>query len=140
MQGVVSRDCASGDDMALSIKNEEVEQLVRRISAETGEGITETIRTALEEHFEKIRRAKRGPNLFDEIRAISKRCAALCAIFLDEPEAEHFTRIATGDAGARELDLLLYKAEAGFFEGEKSLAILPNPVWLRYYTINYQSS
>lgn len=66
--------------------------------------------------------------------------SALCAILLDEPEAEHFTRIATGDAGARELDLLLYKAEAGFFEGEKSLAILPNPVWLRYHTINYQSS
>lgn len=63
--------------MALSIKNEEVEQLVRRISAETGEGITETIRSALEQHFEKIQRAKRGPNLFDEIRAISKRCAAL---------------------------------------------------------------
>ncbi len=66
--------------MGLSIKNDEVEQLVRKIAAETGEGITETIRTALEEHFEKIRRAKRGPGMFDEIRSISKRCGALPTI------------------------------------------------------------
>jgi antitoxin VapB len=72
--------------MGLSIKNDEVEQLVRKIAAETGEGITETIRTALEEHLEKIRRAKRGPRLFDEIRSISKRCSALPT--LDTREAD----------------------------------------------------
>ncbi len=42
--------------MAFNIKNDEVERLVRRISAETGEWTTETIRTALERRGESMGR------------------------------------------------------------------------------------
>ncbi len=63
--------------MALSIKNEEVERLARELSRDTGRGVTETIRVALEEQYDKLRRSKRGCGVYDEIRDISRRCGAL---------------------------------------------------------------
>lgn len=81
--------------------------------------------------------------------------SALCAILLDEPEAEHFTRIATGgerclvgavsaietavvieskkgDAGARELDLLLYKLEADIIPMDAGQYHLARTAWRKY--------
>lgn len=63
--------------MALSIKNDEVERLVRELSRETGRGVTETIRVALEEQYDKLRRSRRGRGVYDEIRDIARRCGAL---------------------------------------------------------------
>lgn len=63
--------------MALSIKNEEVERLVRDLARETGRGVTETIRFALQEEYDRLRRSRRGGSLYDDIGDIGRRCGAL---------------------------------------------------------------
>jgi antitoxin VapB len=63
--------------MGISIKNREVEKLIKTITRETGEGITEAVRIALQERYDKIKRAKQGPGLYHEILSISKRCGRL---------------------------------------------------------------
>lgn len=72
--------------MGLSIKNEEVERLVRKLSQETGRGITEVIRIALEEKYEKVRRSRRGTGVFEEILSISERCGSLPPLDSRTPE------------------------------------------------------
>ena len=63
--------------MALSIKNEATEHLARSVAAETGETLTEAIRIALEERFERIRGRRTGPDLAARLMAISDRCGRL---------------------------------------------------------------
>ena len=63
--------------MALSIKNEEVERLVKTLSRETGKGVTEIILDALRVQYQKHHRSKLAPSLFDEIREISLRCGSI---------------------------------------------------------------
>lgn len=44
--------------MGMSIKNEEVQQLARKLAAETGETMTSAIRGALEEKLERLQRER----------------------------------------------------------------------------------
>jgi antitoxin VapB len=62
--------------MPLSIKSAEAEQLVRQISAMTGEGLTEAITTALRERLQRLKQIKQG-SLSDQLDRIARRCAAL---------------------------------------------------------------
>ncbi len=61
--------------MALSIKNTETETLARQVSKLTGESITDAIRVALEERRDRLRRARQGHTLADELNEIALRCA-----------------------------------------------------------------
>lgn len=51
--------------MPLSIKNPEIERLARAIARESGESLTDAIRTALQERFQRLRR-HRNSRLRDE--------------------------------------------------------------------------
>ena len=62
--------------MAISIKNDQAEQLARKVAELTGESITEAIRSSLAERFERLNRARRGRTLADEINEIADRCAS----------------------------------------------------------------
>ena len=61
--------------MALSIKNDQAEALARQVAKLTGESITDAIRIALEERRERLRRARQGRTLADELNEIAVRCA-----------------------------------------------------------------
>ncbi len=63
--------------MALSIKNEHAERLVRTIAAATGETMTGAIITSLELRLEKLRGRRTSPDLFEELLRISHRCRRL---------------------------------------------------------------
>ncbi|MDQ2873265.1 MAG: type II toxin-antitoxin system VapB family antitoxin [Candidatus Eremiobacteraeota bacterium] len=61
--------------MALSIKNSEADRLVRELTAQTGEGVTEAVIRALSERLERLRR--RNPSsLTEDIARIAHRCAS----------------------------------------------------------------
>ncbi|MEO8026072.1 MAG: type II toxin-antitoxin system VapB family antitoxin [Bryobacteraceae bacterium] len=60
--------------MPISIKNDQTEQLARKLADLTGESLTEAIRTAVAERYERLRRAKAGRSLVDELNAIALRC------------------------------------------------------------------
>ncbi len=62
--------------MALNIKNERVENLIRQLAKTTGEGITEVIGNAVEERLIKIRQTKDKQFLAEELLEIGKRNAA----------------------------------------------------------------
>lgn len=61
--------------MPLSIKNEETERLARKVAGLTGESLTEAIRVALAERYERLRRSRSGRSLADELNSIALRCA-----------------------------------------------------------------
>jgi len=61
--------------MPISIKNEETEALARKLSALTGESLTDTVRTALEERYARVRQVRSGRSLADELNEIALRCA-----------------------------------------------------------------
>jgi antitoxin VapB len=63
--------------MPLSIRNSEVERLARSLSRLTGEGLTQTILEALRERHQRIRAAREQEQLFEDLRDISRRTAAL---------------------------------------------------------------
>lgn len=72
--------------MALSIKNPEADRLVRELTAQTGEGVTEAVIHALSERLERVRR--RGPSpLTDDIARIARRCASRPVRDARSPEA-----------------------------------------------------
>jgi len=50
---------------------------VRELAALTGESVTSAVRRAAEERLERVRRARSGRNLTQEILEIGRRCAAL---------------------------------------------------------------
>jgi antitoxin VapB len=62
--------------MALNIKDPSTEQSVRELAAATGEGLTATVRRAVEERLARLRREK-GRDLLAEIKAISDHFVAL---------------------------------------------------------------
>lgn len=49
--------------MPISIKNDETETLARKLYALTDESLTETVRTALEERYARIRQLRSGRTL-----------------------------------------------------------------------------
>lgn len=61
--------------MPISIKNDRAERLARKLAKLTGETITDAIWTAVEERYERLRRAKAGRPLLDELNAIALRCS-----------------------------------------------------------------
>ncbi len=72
--------------MALNIKDTETDRLVRALVVETGETITEAVATAVRERLDRVRGARRGPDLVEEIGRIAERAAALPE--LDTREAD----------------------------------------------------
>jgi antitoxin VapB len=63
--------------MPLNIKDPATERSVRALAAETGEAITTTIRKAVEDRLERVRRQRSSGVLKDELLAIATHCAAL---------------------------------------------------------------
>ena len=72
--------------MPLNIKDLATERSVRALAAETGEGITLTIRKAVEDRLARVRRDKRTSRMKSDIIAIAKRCSSLPD--LDERSAD----------------------------------------------------
>ena len=61
--------------MPISIKNEQTETLARKLAELTGETLTEAVRAAVAERYERLRRARLGRSLSDELNMIALRCA-----------------------------------------------------------------
>jgi antitoxin VapB len=66
--------------MPISIKNEKTEQLARKLADLTGETLTEALRASVAERYDRLRRARSGRSLADELNAIALRCAKRPAI------------------------------------------------------------
>jgi len=63
--------------MPLSIKSSGTEDLARKVARLTGETLTEAIRSALAEKYDRLRRTRSGRSVADELNAIGQRCAKL---------------------------------------------------------------
>ena len=61
--------------MPLSIKNDETEALARKLASLTGESLTQTIRNALEERYDRVSRNRSKRPLADVLNEIALRCA-----------------------------------------------------------------
>jgi len=64
----------------ISIKNDQTEILARKLAELTGETLTEAVRAAVAERYDRLRRARSGRSLADELNAIALRCARRPAI------------------------------------------------------------
>ena len=63
--------------MAISIKNVETEQVARQLASLTGESLTDAIRVAVEERYQRIRDLKSKRRRRDELRALAHEYAQL---------------------------------------------------------------
>ncbi|MGA9627563.1 MAG: type II toxin-antitoxin system VapB family antitoxin [Bryobacteraceae bacterium] len=61
--------------MPISIKNDQTELLARKLAELTGETLTEAVRVAVAERYDRLRRARSGRSLASELNAIALRCA-----------------------------------------------------------------
>jgi antitoxin VapB len=61
--------------MPISIKNEQTERCARKLAELTGETLTEAVRAAVAERYDRLRRARSGRSLAAELNAIALRCA-----------------------------------------------------------------
>ena len=61
--------------MPISIKNDQTELLARKLADLTGETLTEAIRSAVAEKYDRLRQAHAGRSLADELNEIALRCA-----------------------------------------------------------------
>jgi len=61
--------------MPISIKDDQTEHLARQLAELTGETITEAVRAAVAERYDRLRRARSGRSLVDELTLIAQRCA-----------------------------------------------------------------
>lgn len=66
--------------MPLSIKDRDADRLARALARETGETITDAVKTAIEERLARVRGRHKGRRLADELDEIARRCAALPVI------------------------------------------------------------
>lgn len=66
--------------MALSIKNDEVEMLARKIANENGLTLTETVRAALKQYERRLRPLRDIERMKREVRQIQEEVAALPVI------------------------------------------------------------
>jgi antitoxin VapB len=62
--------------MPLNIRNEQTEQLASALAKLTGETKTEAVTQALRERLERVRRARVGKRLADELDEIALHCSA----------------------------------------------------------------
>ena len=53
--------------MPISIKNEQTELLARKLSDLTGETLTEAVRAAVAERYERLQRARAGRSISGEL-------------------------------------------------------------------------
>ena len=60
--------------MPISIKNDETERIARQLAELTGESLTEAIRMAVSERYERVRKRRKGWNLTAELNEIGRRC------------------------------------------------------------------
>ena len=72
--------------MALSIKNDVVEQLARELAELTRETITDSIKHALEERLTRLKGRRVSQDTAQEMMEISQRCAALPDLDPRSPE------------------------------------------------------
>jgi antitoxin VapB len=63
--------------MALSIKNDEADRLVRELAHLTGESLTEAVIISLRERLERKRAETDNRPLAERLMEIGRRCAAL---------------------------------------------------------------
>jgi antitoxin VapB len=61
----------------ISIKNNQTELLARQLAELTGETLTEAVRVAVAERYERLRRARSGHSLADDLNAIALRYAKM---------------------------------------------------------------
>ena len=61
--------------MPISIKNNETELLARKLAELTGETLTQAVRAAVTERYDRLRRVRSGRSFADEINAIALRCS-----------------------------------------------------------------
>ncbi len=61
--------------MALSIKDQETDDLARELAEKTGQSLTEAVKQALRERLERERRRGRESGLSDRLVEIGRRCA-----------------------------------------------------------------
>jgi antitoxin VapB len=61
--------------MPISIKNDQTERLARKLAKLTGETLTDAIRAAVSERYDRLRRERSGGSLADELNTIALRCA-----------------------------------------------------------------
>jgi antitoxin VapB len=61
--------------MPISIKNDQTEQLARKLAELTGESLTEALRVSVEERYDRLRRDRSRRSLADELNAIAVRCS-----------------------------------------------------------------
>ncbi|MBZ5599681.1 MAG: type II toxin-antitoxin system VapB family antitoxin [Acidobacteriia bacterium] len=59
--------------MPLSIKNDDAERLARQVASETGESLTEAIRKALEERFQRLKAKRRRQVLASQVEDLLRR-------------------------------------------------------------------
>lgn len=62
-------------DLPISIKNGQTESLARKLAELTGETLTEAVRAAVAERYDRLRRARSGRSLASELNGIALRCA-----------------------------------------------------------------
>ena len=63
--------------MALNIKDESTDRLVRRLAEVTGESITDAVAIAVRERLERLAVSRLGADLVADIAAIADRCRQL---------------------------------------------------------------
>ena len=61
--------------LPISIKNDQTEVLARKLAELTGETITEAVRAAVAERYDRLCRARSGRSRLDELTVIALRCA-----------------------------------------------------------------
>jgi antitoxin VapB len=59
--------------VALSIKNEKVERLTRKLASVTGESLTDVILTALEERWRRLKSQRRNHSLSGQVEDLLRR-------------------------------------------------------------------
>lgn len=63
--------------MPLSIKNDDTERLARQVASETGESLTEAIRKALEERWQRLKAKRRSRVLTSQVEDLLRRVDTL---------------------------------------------------------------
>jgi antitoxin VapB len=63
--------------MPLSLKNHDAERLARQIASETGESLTEAIRKALEERWQRLKTKRRSRILTGQLQDLLRRVDAM---------------------------------------------------------------
>ncbi len=62
-------------DMPIIIKNDQTELIACKLAELTGETLTDAIKTAVVERYDRLRRERSGRSLADELNSIALRCA-----------------------------------------------------------------